>query len=58
MKLYHLWVIVTPEGGHCPFLIKPTRAECIANYEKWSEHKWRADDRRGYMCVKLSVRTA
>jgi hypothetical protein len=49
-----MWVIATPEGGHCPFLMRPTRAECITAFDAWlSDMKWRQARRKGWTCVKM-----
>lgn len=56
---YFMWVISIPEGGHCPFLMRPTRAECIEAFKAWyPESNWIAARRKGWKCIKMSVRPA
>lgn len=56
---YTVWVIAIPEGGHCTFLLKPTRAECIAAFNAWHpDMKWPQAQREGWRCVKMNCSPA
>ncbi len=51
---YTMWTIAIPEGGHCTFLFKPTRRECIDAFNKWHpDMKWNQASRKGWKCVKI-----
>lgn len=51
---YVMWVIAVPEGGHCPFLMRPSRRECLDAFEAWHGHlKWPQAQRKGWRCVKM-----
>ena len=57
---YSMWVIAIPEGGHCPFLMRPTRREAIKAFNKWHPDyprlNWSAARRKGWRCIKMAVR--
>lgn len=54
-----MWVIAIPEGGHCPFLMRPTRRECVEAFDAWHpDCKWPQAQRKGWRCIKLAVRPA
>ena len=57
---YTMWVIAQPEGGHCPFLMQPTRGECIDAFKKWygDGTTWTRARRKGWKCVKMQCSPA
>ncbi len=59
MTPYFMWVIAAPEGGHCTFLMRPTRTKCIKGFNDWHpDMTWEKARRKGWRCIKMSVRPA
>lgn len=56
---YTMFVIVTPEGGHCPFLMRPTRTKSIDAFNAWYiDMRWVSAYRKGWRCVKMNCAPA
>lgn len=53
--LYNMWIIVDPEGGHCPFLMQPTRKECLTLIKSWHPDPWPKLRRQGWKCKKVGI---
>lgn len=56
---YFVWVIAIPGGGHCLFLMRPTRRECIEAFNAWHpDLSWLQARRKGWTCRKMAVTPA
>lgn len=55
IRPFSAWVVVTPEGGPCPFLMEATRRDLHCAFNNWSQDMtWKQASRKGWRCVKVN----